>query len=90
MKLVQLFVVILMGLMLASCAGPKISYGDATAVETTTLGFGSTDLQTIAAKMVDDLVSFPPIVDLTTGRRPVVFVDKIKNKTIVSIIILHN
>jgi uncharacterized protein (TIGR02722 family) len=68
-------------MMVACSSGPKISYGDATAVETTTIGFGSTDLQSIAAKMVDDLIAFPPIVDMTSQRRPVVFVDKIKNKT---------
>jgi len=82
MKLVRILAVIFAGLVLASCAsGPKISYGDATAVETTTTGFGSTDLQSIAAKLVDDLISFPPIVQMTAQRRPVVFVDKIKNKT---------
>lgn len=82
MKFVKLVAVIMAGLILASCAsGPKIQYGDATSVETTTLGFGSTDLQTIAAKLVDDLVTFPPIVQETANRRPVVFVDKVKNKT---------
>lgn len=82
MKLVQILAVIFAGLILASCAsGPKVSYGDASAVETTTTGFGSTDLQSIAAKLVDDLISFPPIVQMTAQRRPVVFVDKIKNKT---------
>ena len=78
MKLVQILAVIFAGLILASCAsGPKVSYGDASAVETTTTGFGSTDLQSIAAKLVDDLISFPPIVQMTAQRRPVVFVDKI-------------
>lgn len=82
MKTLKIFTLILITTVLAACSsGPKISYGDATAVETTTIGFGSTDLQTIAAKMVDDLISFPPIVDMTSQRRPVVFVDKIKNKT---------
>lgn len=82
MKLVQILAVIFAGLVLASCAsGPKVSYGDASAVETTTTEFGSTDLQSIAAKLVDDLVSFPPIVQMTAQRRPVVFVDKVKNKT---------
>jgi len=64
-----------------SACSQKISYGDATAVETTTTDFGSTDLQSIAAKMVDDVLAFPPIVQMTAQRRPVVFVDKIKNKT---------
>jgi len=82
MNLVKVCTVILAGLVLSACAnGPKISYGDATSVETTTAGFGSTDLQTIAATLVDDLVTFPPVLQMTTARRPVVFVDKIKNKT---------
>lgn len=59
----------------------SVSYGDATASETVDTNFGSTDLQMIAAKMVDDVLSFPPIVQVTSQRRPVVFVDRIKNKT---------
>ncbi len=82
MKQFKTLAVVLMALVLAACStGPKVSYGDATAVETTTTGFGSTDLQTIAATLVDDLLSFPPIVQMTANSRPVVFVDKIKNKT---------
>ena len=65
---------------LQGCA-TKVSYGNATAVETTNTDFGSTDLQQIAAKMVDSLLSFPPIVDITNKRRPVMYVDQIKNKT---------
>lgn len=68
-------------LVLPGCATQKVNYGDAGAVETTTIDFGSTDLQLIAGKMVDSLLTFPPIVEVTAQRRPVVFVDKIKNKT---------
>ncbi len=50
-------------------------------METATIDFGSTDLQQIAAKMVDSVLTFPPIVQVTNERRPVMFVDKIKNKT---------
>lgn len=79
---VRLTAMAVTGLLLVGCSGdPKIQYGDATSVETTTLDFGSTDLQTIAATLVDDLVTFPPIVQLTSNKRPVVFVDTIKNKT---------
>ncbi|MFP5383942.1 MAG: penicillin-binding protein activator LpoB [Gammaproteobacteria bacterium] len=67
-------------LLFTGCAS-KVQYGDAQAVETTTIDFGSTDLQMIAAKMVDDMLAFPPIVQVTQQRRPVIFVDKIKNKT---------
>ena len=66
---------------LVGCAGNKVSYGDAGAVETTTTDFGSTDLQKMAEKMVDSILVFPPIVDVTKKRRPVMFVDTIKNKT---------
>jgi uncharacterized protein (TIGR02722 family) len=64
----------------AGCS-KKVKYGDADAVETTTTDFGSTDLQRIAEKMVDSILTFPPIVEVTNKRRPVIFVDKIKNKT---------
>jgi uncharacterized protein (TIGR02722 family) len=73
-------VVLLASLALGGCAS-KVKYGDAGAVETTTIDFGSTDLQGIASKMVDSLLTFPPIVDVTSKRRPVMFVEKIKNKT---------
>lgn len=65
----------------SGCSSTGVSYGDASAVETTTTEFGSTDLQMIAEKMVDSLLTFPPIVDVTSKRRPVMFVDTIKNKT---------
>lgn len=66
----------------AGITGGGVSYQDATAIETTTIDFGSTDLQEIANKMVDSLITFPPIVEITNNRRPVVFVDSIKNKTL--------
>lgn len=67
-------------LALTGCAS-KVEYGDAQARETVTTDFGSTDLQQIAAKMVNDMLTFPPVVQMTQDRRPVVFVDRIKNKT---------
>lgn len=67
-------------LLLGGCAS-KVEYGDAGAVETTNIDFGSTDLQMIAGKMVDSLLTFPPVVEVTSKRRPVIFVEKIKNKT---------
>jgi len=67
-------------LLLTGCAS-KVNYGDATDVETVTIDFGSTDLQMIANQMVDDLLTFPPVVQLTQQRRPVVFVDQVQNRT---------
>ncbi|MBF7683102.1 penicillin-binding protein activator LpoB [Acinetobacter sp. B5B] len=68
--------------LLGGCATTgNVSYGDAQSVETLTKDFGSTDLQMIANKMVDDLLTFPPVIQMTQSRRPVMFVDRIKNKT---------
>ena len=80
MKRIFTLIMVAAAITLTGC-GPKVQYGDATAQETVNTDFGSTDLQMIAAKMVDDMLVFPPIVQMTSQRRPVVFVDRIKNKT---------
>lgn len=68
--------------LLSGCANKQVvSYGDATAVETTDITFGSTDLQKVAGEMTDSLLSSPVIGSLTQNKRPVVFVERIKNKT---------
>lgn len=65
---------------LSACTNVK--YGDATAVETVNTDFGSTDLQMIAEKMVDDLLASGAVAQISAGgKRPILFVDKIKNKT---------
>jgi len=58
-----------------------VSYGDATAVETTDINFGSTDLQKVAGDMTDSLLMSPVVGTLTQNKRPIVFVERIKNKT---------
>ncbi|MCG2573690.1 penicillin-binding protein activator LpoB [Acinetobacter sp. ME22] len=68
-------------LLLTGCASSSVSYEDAQSVETLTRDFGATDLQMIANKMVDDMLSFPPVIEMTQKRRPVLFIDRIKNKT---------
>lgn len=78
MKKVWIFALLAVA-MLSGCQ--SVQYGDATATETVNTDFGSTDLQMIAAKMVDDVLAFPPVVQITAQRRPVAFVDRIKNKT---------
>lgn len=67
-------------LLISGCS-TSTRYGDATAEETVNTDFGSTDLQRIAVKMVDDLLAFPPMVQVTSVKRPILFVDTIKNKT---------
>lgn len=64
----------------AGCA-PTIEYGDAGSAKPMSVEFGSNDLQQIGEAMVDSLLTFPPIVEVITQRRPVILVDKVKNKT---------
>ena len=68
--------------MVAGCAQKSVvRYGDATAIETTDINFGSTDLQKVATDMTDSLLLSPVVGTLTQNKRPVIFVERIKNKT---------
>jgi uncharacterized protein (TIGR02722 family) len=68
--------------LLAGCADKSVvSYGDAGAVETTDISFGSTDLQKVANEMTDSLLLSPVVGLLTENKRPIMFVERIKNKT---------
>jgi penicillin-binding protein activator len=65
---------------LSGCAS-TMQYGDAGSAKPISTEFGSSDLQQIAETMVDSMITFPPMVEMTASRRPVVSVDKVKNKT---------
>ncbi len=80
MKKFKLIFIIAVAIGLAGCQS-RVQYGDATEVETVNENFGSTDLQAITAKMVDSMLTFPPVVAMTANDRPIIFVDNIKNKT---------
>ncbi|MFB9134517.1 penicillin-binding protein activator LpoB [Vibrio sp. AK197] len=69
-----------LAVVLGGCSN-TVSYGDAQAVETTTIDFGSTDLQKIAADMVDSMMASGSVAAITQNNRPIVFVESIKNKT---------
>lgn len=71
------FTFVVLAVSLGAC-GTKVQYGDPTAVETLTVDFGSTDLQSIAEKMVRSLLSAPVIQE---GNRPVLQVATVMNKT---------
>ncbi|ASA56860.1 penicillin-binding protein activator LpoB [Vibrio gazogenes] len=75
-------IILVLGLaaLMSGCAN-KVTYGDAQAVETKTVDFGSTDLQKIAADMVDSMMMSGSVAAITRNSRPIVFVDGIKNKT---------
>lgn len=67
---------------ISGCATtPLVQYGDEKALQSVSTDFSSSDLQQIAEFMVDSLLVFPPIVEVTSQRRPVITVDKVKNKT---------
>ena len=66
--------------LMTGCA-PTVRYGDAASVQSLSADFSSTDLQTISSKMVDSMLTFPPIVETTSQRRPVLVVGLIKNRT---------
>ncbi len=67
---------------LGGCTNKSVvRYGDATAVETTNINFGSTDLQKVASQMTDSLLISPVVGTLTANTRPILFVESIKNKT---------
>lgn len=76
-------VVLISGLVaLGGCATvPDVQYGDAGSTKQLSTNFSSSDLQQISEAMVDSLLTFPPIVEVTMQRRPVISVDKVKNKT---------
>ena len=77
---IKLFMLLLIaGVILSGCA--TIEYGDAGSAKPVTTEFGSSDLQQIAESMVDSMITFPALVELTAGRRPVLAVDRVKNKS---------
>lgn len=65
----------------SGCAATSVQYGDAQALSTVSTDFGSSDLQQIAASLVDSMLTFPPVVEETSRRRPVLVIDRVKNKT---------
>jgi hypothetical protein len=57
---------------------PTVNYGSPEQVETVTADFGSTDLQLIAEKMVNSLLTSPI---LSSGKNPVLYVSTVQNRT---------
>lgn len=66
---------------LVSCSSPTVKYGDPTSAKPISTDFGSNDLQQTANSMVNSMLTFPPIVELTRNRRPIIEVSKVNNKT---------
>jgi len=70
----------LVAVMMVGC-GTTIQYDDPGSSRNLSTDFGASDLQQVAAAMVDSMLVFPPIAQITAVRRPVVTVNPVKNKT---------
>ncbi|MBK2123646.1 penicillin-binding protein activator LpoB [Fangia hongkongensis] len=70
-------------LLIAGCSSnPNVSYVDPQGVDTTSINFNSTDLQTTTQKMVSGMMSSPAVARITAdGKQPVVFFSTIRNET---------
>jgi uncharacterized protein (TIGR02722 family) len=78
-KTIHLSVFALSAVLLAACSGPQVRYGDAKAVETVNVNYGSTDLQSIAEAMTRSLLQSKAISGSKDS--PIVTLADVKNKT---------
>ncbi len=83
MKTLSLSAMIASALALAGCSSnPTVSYVDPNAVSNTTINYSSTDLQTISAKMVDEMTSSPLVARITAnGNMPIIFIGGMQNNS---------
>ena len=65
---------------LSGCSS-TVSYGDPTSAKPISTDFGSNDLQQTVNTMVNSMLTFPPVVEMTKDRRPILEVAKVNNKT---------
>ena len=71
-----------LSMMLSACSsGPTVSYVDPNTVDTTSINFSSTDLQTTAASMVNQMLASPVVIQLTQNQSPVMYVNGLTNNT---------
>lgn len=78
--ILNLFAAAVCAALLAGCA-TTVEYGDATSAKPISTGFGSSDLQQIAATMVDSMLMDEVLQDISADGPPLLVVDKVKNKT---------
>ena len=82
-KNISLLSVLFAGALLAGCASNgKVSYVDPQGVDTTSINFNSTDLQTTTQKMAGGMLSSGAVARITDNdKQPVVFFSTIRNET---------
>ncbi|MDA3799919.1 MAG: penicillin-binding protein activator LpoB [Kiritimatiellae bacterium] len=76
----SLAMVAVVGSMMVGCSS-TIKYDDPASTRNLETSFGASDLQQVANTMVDSMLVFPPMVAVTSQRRPVITVSTVKNKT---------
>ncbi len=67
-------------LFMSGCS-TNVSYGDPGSAKPLTTDWGSNDLQQTVNTMVNSLLTFPPVVEMTKSRRPIIEVARVNNKT---------
>jgi len=66
----------------SGCASsPKVSYTDPDAIQTTSIDYSSTDLQSITNKMVDSMLTAPRVAAVTANSMPVLFISGMQNNS---------
>lgn len=76
----RIYWLVLAALIMAGCS-TSIKYDDPTSTRNLSTDFGASDLQQVAEAMVDSMLVFPPIVEITSQKRPILLVGTVKNKT---------
>ncbi len=68
-------------LLTAGCAHKAVRTEALQADDILDINFAARDLSSLAEQMIDDMLAFTPIVQVTAQRRPVIFVYRIRNNT---------
>jgi len=81
MKFKMEFVFCFLMFFAAGCASGPVTYKDPGSVQPLTTNFSFSDLNKIAADMVNDMLSHPATVEMTANRRPLIFISDVLNET---------
>lgn len=66
---------------MSSCSKTSVNYEKSDSVDTTSINFSSTDLQSMTKDMVEDMLSSKAVVRITSMERPTLFFSNIRNET---------
>ena len=81
MKTAVRFIVCILMFFGAGCASAPVTYEDPGSAQPLTTNFGFSDLNKVAAKMVNDMLSHPATVEITAKRRPLIYISNVLNET---------